>query len=63
MLATQCLDQRIPDTDTLIRNLTAWETQRNNAQTHNVHRHRSIVHPYPGIPVNFNARARRYRSR
>ncbi|MDZ7378985.1 MAG: transposase, partial [candidate division KSB1 bacterium] len=31
VLATQCLDQRIPDADTLIREVTAWETQRSNA--------------------------------
>lgn len=32
VLATQCLDQRIPDTDTLIREVTAWKTRRNNTQ-------------------------------
>lgn len=32
VLATQCLDQRIPDTETLIREVTAWETRRNNAR-------------------------------
>ncbi|MDW8101176.1 MAG: hypothetical protein RML36_17015 [Anaerolineae bacterium] len=31
VLATQCLGQRIPDTDTLIREVTAWEARRNNA--------------------------------
>lgn len=32
VLATRCLDQRIPDTDTLIREVTAWEDRRNQAQ-------------------------------
>jgi len=31
VLAAQCLDQRIPDKDTLIREVTAWEARRNNA--------------------------------
>lgn len=32
VLATQCLDQRIPDTDALSREVAAWEIRRNNAQ-------------------------------
>jgi hypothetical protein len=31
VLAAQCLDQCIPDKDTLIREVTAWEARRNNA--------------------------------
>lgn len=31
VLATQCLDQRIPDKDALIREVTAWAERRNQA--------------------------------
>jgi hypothetical protein len=31
-LARQCLDRRIPDKDTLIREVSAWEQERNAAQ-------------------------------
>lgn len=31
VLTAQCLDQRIPDADTLIREIAAWETKRNYA--------------------------------
>ena len=31
VLAAQCLDQRIPDKDMLIREITAWEARRNKA--------------------------------
>jgi hypothetical protein len=31
VLASQCLDQRIPDKDSLIREVTAWEDRRNGA--------------------------------
>lgn len=31
VLASQCLDQRIPDKDSLIREVTAWENRRNGA--------------------------------
>lgn len=31
VLAAQCLDQRIPDKETLIREVTAWEARRNHA--------------------------------
>lgn len=31
VLSRQCLDQRIPDRDTLIREVKAWETRRNAA--------------------------------
>jgi hypothetical protein len=31
VLATQCLDQCLPDKDTLIREVAAWEARRNNA--------------------------------
>lgn len=33
VLARQCLDQRIPDKDTLIREVTAWEDRRNKTST------------------------------
>jgi hypothetical protein len=32
VLAAQCLDQRIPDKDTLIRKVAAWEARRNSAR-------------------------------
>lgn len=31
VLAAQCLDRRIPDKETLIREVTAWEARRNHA--------------------------------
>jgi hypothetical protein len=31
VLAAQCLDRCIPDKNQLIREVTAWETRRNNA--------------------------------
>ena len=31
MLARQCLDRRIPDLETLTREVAAWETDRNAA--------------------------------
>jgi hypothetical protein len=31
VLATQCLDRRIPDRDTLVREIAAWEERRNKA--------------------------------
>jgi hypothetical protein len=33
ILTKQCLDRRIPDAETLIREVAAWETQRNTAQS------------------------------
>ena len=33
VLARQCLDRRIPDQETLTREVAAWETPRNSAQT------------------------------
>jgi len=33
ILTKQCLDRRIPDAQTLIREVAAWETQRNTAQS------------------------------
>jgi hypothetical protein len=33
ILTKQCLDRRIPDANTLIREVAAWETQRNTAQS------------------------------
>ena len=30
MLSSQCLDRRIPDKQTLIEEVTAWEEDRNN---------------------------------
>jgi hypothetical protein len=32
VLARQCLDRRIPDREALVREVTAWERQRNNAR-------------------------------
>ena len=32
ILTKQCLDRRIPDAATLVREVTAWETQRNTAE-------------------------------
>jgi hypothetical protein len=32
VLAAQCLDRRIPDSDTLRREIAAWQTQRNQDQ-------------------------------
>jgi len=33
VLASQCLDRRIPDKETLIREVAAWQTSRNENQT------------------------------
>jgi hypothetical protein len=33
ILTKQCLDRRIPDTDTLTREVAAWENQRNTDQS------------------------------
>jgi len=33
VLASQCLDRRIPDKETLIREVAAWQTSRNKNQT------------------------------
>jgi hypothetical protein len=33
VLATQCLDRRIPDANTLSREIAAWQTKRNQQQT------------------------------
>jgi len=33
VLASQCLDRRIPDKETLIREVAAWQTRRNENQT------------------------------
>lgn len=33
VLTRQCLDQRIPDADTLRREISAWETARNQSET------------------------------
>jgi len=33
ILSSQCLDQRIPDKDTLTREVTAWQRKRNATHT------------------------------
>ena len=33
VLATQCLDRRIPDKETLIKEVAAWQDRRNKHQT------------------------------
>ncbi len=33
VLASQCLDRRIPDKETLIREVAAWQASRNKNQT------------------------------
>ena len=33
MLSNQCLDRRIPDKDTLVREITAWTHDRNVQQS------------------------------
>jgi hypothetical protein len=33
VLATQCLDRRISDANTLSREIAAWQTKRNQQQT------------------------------
>jgi hypothetical protein len=33
VLSRQCLDRRLPDRDTLTREVDAWETSRNTAES------------------------------
>jgi hypothetical protein len=54
-LVTQCLDQRIPDLETMQRHICAWETRRNNRRV-NINWHfttddarTKLLHLYPKL--------------
>ena len=57
VLGRQCLDRRIPDKQTLARQVAAWEARRNSART-TMHGHVTtadarikLIHLYPTVQV------------